>query len=262
MKKNAIFSLCLTILISACATKSDNYQNVDKFENYNRTMFSFNYRFDKYVMKPLAKGYIAITSKDVRTRVSSAFSNILEPVSAANHVLQGEFAKSGTDMGRFVVNTTLGLAGTFDVATGWGLPKERSGFDDTLAKWCVADGPFIVLPFFGPSTPRAATGLLVDSAANPVTIGTTEMNNDGQANTIFYSYSALRTISLRADAMDLLDDLERNSVDFYATMRSAYLQNRAGKNCYGKQNTYDFNFDADGIIDEDETYQEMEQVNE
>lgn len=258
MKKNAILIFGLLFFVAGCATSVNGSTDTDRFESVNRKIFSFNYRFDKYVLKPLAQGYIKITTKDIRVRISSIFNNILEPISAANHLLQGEFKAAGTNLGRFVVNTTLGLGGSFDVATGWGWTPNKSGFDDTLARWCVADGPYIVLPFFGPSTPRSAVGLIADSASNPVYISVNSIHNDGQANTIRYSYSGLRAISLRADSMALLDDLEKNSVDFYAAMRSAYMQNRSSKNCYIKSetNTYDFDFSAD---EEDQTYQEMEQ---
>lgn len=266
MNKKAFISMALAfsvLSLSSCATKSehktDQHDNSEKLETFNRAVFKFNYRMDKYVLKPIAEGYRAITTQDIRNRVNSALSNVVEPISAANQAIQGEFKQSGVSLSRFAVNSTLGLAGTFDVATGWGLQKKSEGFDDTLAKWCVPDGPFIVLPFFGPSTPRAASAMIVDSASSPVYWATNNMS-DGSQNTILYSYAGVRTIAVRENALDLLNDLERNSVDFYATMKSAYLQNRAGKNCLkdksnAKANTYDFDF---GIEDEDEAFDSMD----
>lgn len=261
MNKNTTLLLVIPALVSlttACATKEnsnmDKHEQTDSFETYNRAMFKFNYRADKYVIKPLAKGYRAITNDFTRARIDGILSTIKEPVYAVNNLLQGEPKKSGINLSRTVVNATLGLGGMFDVAQGWGLKKEKTSFDNTLASWCVADGPFIVLPIMGPSTPRAATGLLADSAMNPVYLGTL----DAPANVkdkIYYSYTALSGIALREANLELLDDLERNSVDFYATMRSAYLQNRQNMSCYSKKQTgtvsYDFDFN-------DEVYDEME----
>ena len=110
-------------------------------------------------MKPLAKGYRAITTQSIRDRVRDILSNLREPLSAANHLLQADPKASAASLSRFVLNSTLGLAGAFDVAEGWGLKKDTTGFNETFAKWCIKDGPYIVLPFLGPSTPRAATGL-------------------------------------------------------------------------------------------------------
>lgn len=254
-----IFLLPLALLATAsCASNvtGDKHEQNDTLEGFNRAMFSFNYNVDKYVLKPVAQGYRAITNQDVRNRVNSAFANITEPVSAANQLLQGEVKQSGVSLGRFVINTTLGLGGTFDVATGWGLEKKYDNFERTLAKWCVKDGPYIVLPFIGPSTPRSLAGNIADTFASPVYWLTTD-REDG-----IYAYSAFiaaRTIAFRESALDLTDDLERNSVDYYTTMKSAYMQNKAQiQGCYNKENknaSYDFDF---GQEEEDATFNEME----
>lgn len=246
------------LLTASCASgaAADKHEQEDVLEGFNRAMFSFNYQFDKYVLKPVAKGYRAITTQNIRNRVNSALDNISEPVSAANQILQGDFKQSGISVGRFFINTTLGLGGTFDVATGWGLERRRDDFESTLAKWCVPDGPYIVLPFLGPSSPRAFLGTTVDAFASPV-YWLSEDHEDG-----IYAYSAfigVKTIAFRESALELTDDLERNSVDFYTTMKSAYLQNKSQMNsCYNDENksaSYDFDF---GLEDEDETFNEME----
>lgn len=260
-RKASLYGFLFLVLAfnASCASSSaiDRHeQQEDGLESFNRAMFTFNYNLDKYILKPIAKGYRAITNQDVRNRVNSALANIKEPVSAANQLLQGEVKQSGVSVGRFVINTTLGLGGTFDVATGWGLKKKNDNFERTLAKWCVKDGPYIVLPFIGPSTPRAFVGTTADSFASPV-YWLTDDREDG-----IYAYSAyvgVKTIAAREAALDLSDDLERNSVDFYTTMKSAYLQNKSDMyNCYNdekKKAAYDFDF---GIEDEDETFNEME----
>lgn len=234
------------------------HEDSDSFEGYNRAMFKFNYEFDKYLMKPVAKGYRFITNEYVRNRVSNALSNIREPIYAINHILQGEPKESGVNLSRLVINSTLGLAGMYDVAGGWGLTRSTASYDDTMAKWCIKDGPYFILPFFGPATPRSTVGLVLDTASNPV-YWATYNSPAGTKDKIYYSYAAVSVIAVREANLDLLDDLERNSVDFYATMRSAFLQNRKSKGCINdsanQPASYDFDF---GYDQEDQTYDAME----
>ena len=261
MKKFALYTaLALVVsMTSACATKNMNgdvHVDEDRFESYNRAVFRFNYSFDKYIMRPVAEGYRDVTNEFTRERVSSVLSNIKEPIYMGNHLLQGDLKQTGVSLARFGVNTTLGLLGMFDVAEGWGLKKKMSGFDETLAKWCVPDGPFIMLPFLGPSTPRAATGLMADAAMNPVYWAT--YNDANVKDKIYYSYTAINAISLREANLALLDELERGSVDFYSTMRSAYMQNRKNMGCHSNNDnvqSYDFDF---GIDEEYSVFDETE----
>ncbi len=256
--------LLASVCIVSCAstsqkvtTTADEHEQEDSLESFNRSMFEFNYQFDKYVLKPLAEGYRAITNQFIRDRVRGVFSNLREPLSAGNYILQAEPTASAKSLSRFVINSTLGLAGMFDVAEGWGLPKDRTGFNETFAKWCVPQGPFIVLPFLGPSTPRSAVGLAFEFVFDPVFW--TTYHDANIHDKIAYSYAAAQAITLRESGLELLDDLERNSVDFYATMRSAYLQNQSKLRCFRdsekEENTYDFDF---GIEEEDAAFDEME----
>ena len=212
-------------------------------ETYNRNMFGFNMTVDKYVMKPVAKTYRSITTKDIRNRISSALDNTEEPVTALNYLLQLQPKKNLNSIGRFLINTTLGLGGMFDVASGWGLKKEPTGFDETMAHYCVPDGPFFMAPFFGPFTVRSATGYIADGFSNPIYWAA--LNDKNYSAKISYSYAAVKAINSREKTLDLLDDFEKNSVDFYSTVRSAYLQNRQKMNQCGSNNvpSYDFDFD-------------------
>lgn len=244
----------------SCATDGKIHRpeaEADPFEDFNRSVFEFNYQFDKYVMKPVAKGYRAITTPFVRRRIRSALSNLREPLSAANYLLQADPKSSAISLSRFVVNSTLGLVGTFDVAEGWGLKRDHATFNETFAKWCIKDGPYIVLPFLGPSTPRAAVGMAFEFAFDPVFWAT--YNDANIRDKVAYSYAALQAVSLRESAMTLTDDLERNSVDFYAATRSSYLQYQSKLRCFNDVSdgteVYDFDF---GIEDEDMSFQEME----
>lgn len=244
--------------VAACASSAtEQHEYDDPFEGYNRAMFSFNYQVDKYVIKPVAEGYRAVTTPFIRERISSVIDNLKEPVSAGNHLLQADPEASVKSLSRFVINSTLGLVGMFDVAEGWGLPKDKTTFNETFAKWCIPQGPFIVLPLLGPSTPRAATGMALDFVFDPVYWATyPDANVPDKAS---WGYAIAQGITAREAALDILDDLERNSVDFYATMRSAYLQNQSKLKCFSDvskdENTYDFDF---GIEDEDAAFDEME----
>ena len=244
--------------VAACASSAtEQHEYGDPFEGYNRAMFSFNYQVDKYVIKPVAEGYRAVTTPFIRERISSVIDNLKEPVSAGNHLLQADPEASVKSLSRFVINSTLGLVGMFDVAEGWGLPKDKTTFNETFAKWCIPQGPFIVLPLLGPSTPRAATGMALDFVFDPVYWATyQDANVHDKAS---WGYAIAQGITAREAALDILDDLERNSVDFYATMRSAYLQNQNKLKCFNDvskdENTYDFDF---GIEDEDAAFDEME----
>ncbi len=223
-------------------------------ESYNRAMFQFNAAADYFVIKPIAKGYRAVTNEFVRERVHDFYANLKEPISTINHTLQGDFAESGKSLGRFFINTTLGLLGTFDVASGWGLKNNRTDFDHTLAKWCVPDGPFFILPLLGPSTPRTTAGFVADSLATPNYWADyyASFNQDWERYSFYYGIAALGFISLREEKIEFLDNLTANSVDPYATIKSAFIQNRLKIGACGKtednaQNAgYDFDFDDMG----------------
>ena len=189
MLKNTIKTLVLLSLLpfTARAANDDGW-----LERYNRMMFDFNMTADKYVMKPIAKGYRAVTNQDVRNRVTSFIANVNEPVATANHTLQGGFKQALNSVARFAVNTTLGLGGLFDVAEGWGLKKNHVGFDETMANYCVPDGPFVVAPLLGPFTVRSAVGYAVDGIASPAYWGS--LNDSNYAAKISYGYSGASAI--------------------------------------------------------------------
>ena len=254
---SAFLAAAVAITASCTATTSagiSEFDQEDRFETFNRAMFKFNYEFDRYLVKPVVKGYRAVTTPFVRERINNAISNLLEPMSSVNQILQGEFEQSAVTLGRFAVNSTLGLAGTFDVAGAWGWKKEVSGFDSTLAKWCVPDGPYLVLPILGPSTPRAAASLLVDAYAEPIYWAA--RNDANYKDKIFWGTGVLFYIAVREGTLDLMEDLERNSVDYYATMRTAYLQNRAKKNVCINSDAGSVNYDFDFGIDEEDAFDE------
>ena len=239
--------------LSGCATSGVNNSD-GVLESYNRAMFNVNNKIDKYVVRPVAKGYRAVTNEYVRTRVSNFFSNIGEPVSAVNHILQGNLGGTGNNLGRFVINTTLGGVGLYDVASKLGLEKDATGFDETMATWCIPDGPFVILPLIGPSTPRAAMGFAVDGLSTPSYWIAKESDGD-DAWFVYYGLAGLKYVNLMAQNLTLLESLEEGSVDYYEAIKSTYMQNRnklkvCGNHVVEAQGDYDFDMDID-LADDD-----------
>jgi phospholipid-binding lipoprotein MlaA len=186
----------------------------DPFEGWNRAMFSFNQNADKYVLKPVAEGYQAVTPGPVRKGVSNFFNNLEEPITAANSVLQGKPGKAARSLTRFVFNTTFGLLGVFDVAGAMGIERENEDLGQTLAYWGVGSGPHLVLPLLGPSNLRDFGGSFGDRLLNPIGW------QDEVSSTEMLIGNGIQT---RAQLLGM----EPKTVgDPYVLMRSAYEQRR------------------------------------
>ncbi len=215
----SIYSLVAAIVTafmcaSAFAEQSDTRQ--DPIEGVNRAVFAFNETADRFVLKPLATGYHYVTPDPVESGINRMFNNAGEIVNIANDLLQAKFARAGTDTGRFLINSTIGLAGFFDVASNLGLTaNEGEDFGQTLGYWGVGEGAYIVLPLFGPSTVRDAPGLVVDSFLNPIS----EIDHVPTRNQIY----GAQAISTRAQ---LLEAEKLIHGDKYIFIRDAYLQRR------------------------------------
>ena len=249
------YAFLLTFLgLCGCAGATHSDADTSALEQYNRTMFNINDKIDKAVIRPMAKGYRAITNSFVRQRVTDFFNNISEPVSAANHILQGEVHNSAQNVGRFMINTVVGGAGLFDVASKVGLEQKKTGFDETMSTWCVPDGPYIILPIMGPSTPRAFAGFVADGYSSPA-YWIIKENGDNKAMLAYYGATGLKYINLMAENLPLLESLEEGSVDYYETMKSSYLQNRNKLKRCGYQKVvevtpaYDFDMDDEDFDD-------------
>lgn len=211
----------LLLILSGCATQA----NKDPLEGMNRGVYKFNQVTDKAVIKPIAKGYKAITPSPIRTGVNNFFSNLGMVTTVVNDLLQLKFAHAFTDAGRFVINTTFGIAGFIDVASMDKIEKRKEDFGQTLGYWGLGSGPYLVLPFLGPSSVRDTTGLAVDTAtSDPITythnIGEIRLHNQLRAAQFIDKRTELLT------ATDLVDDA---SLDPYAFTRDAYLQRRASQ---------------------------------
>ena len=189
----------------------------DPLERLNRSTYAFNDGLDRAIVKPLARGYRKVTPQFVQTGVSNFFSNAEYPVTLANNLLQGKFTAAASDTARFVLNTTFGLGGLLDPATASGLDRNDEDFGQTLGRWGVPPGPYIVVPFLGPYTLRDGIGSFADDFAEPRAY----LEDDSTRWTLWAADKFDRRVRLLdADAL-----LERTG-DPYAFVRSAYLQRR------------------------------------
>ena len=194
----------------------------DPLEGYNRAVFSVNETVDKTLIEPGARGYRAVVPRPVRMGLRNFLRNLRTPVNAANQLLQGDIEGVAHDLSRMVINTTIGLGGLIDVARDTGLEYEHEDFGQTLAVWGVDHGPYFVLPVMGPSSFRDATGLVVDTLADPVRL---YLYNTDQEEW-YYARVVATGLDQREDLLDAIDDLRKNSFDYYAALRSAYYQRR------------------------------------
>lgn len=214
-------ALLAALSLSACASTQAVDLNADPYEGFNRQMFAFNDGLDKAVLEPVAKGYRAVTNEPVRTGVSNFVSNVGEPVTFANEVLQGKLPQAAGTVGRFVINTTIGLAGIFNPAGAFGIERTNEDFGQTLGVWGIASGPYLVLPFLGSTSPRDLVGKPVDTALDPLNYA----QFDGDTETRI-GILVLKGLSGREAAIEAIDGV-RQQIDPYTTARRFYVRNRA-----------------------------------
>ena len=208
--------------LTACASRELAQETGDPFEPTNRAIFAVNQTLDDAVVGPTARAYDAVTPDPVQTGVRNFMSNLNQPVVFANALLQGDVHAAGDTFGRFLMNTTIGLAGVFDVASHEGVPQHRRDFGQTLAVWGVEDGPYLVLPLIGPSNLRDATGRFVDRYPHPL-----NWNEEESGEAWAWGLRALNGTQTRADLDDAIDSLNRTAIDPYVQARSAWRQSRA-----------------------------------
>ncbi len=213
-----VAALLIPFFSTGCASTPEGYETRDPLERYNRAMYAFNEKVDTYAMKPLAKGYQAITPAFVDRGITNFFNNLDDIANLANNLLQLKPGAALSDLGRITLNTSLGLFGLVDVATAFQLEKHDEDFGQTLGYWGVASGPYLVLPFWGPSTVRDAFGLGGDYVTEPL--------SHIEDQTTRYTLFSLEAIDTRADLLAASRILERSTFDPYAFLRDAYLQQR------------------------------------
>ena len=204
--------------IVAGGPASDAYGSDDPLENFNRAMFEVNQTIDGVLWKPAAQFYTLVVPELMQRRVSNALDNLGEPLNLLNNLAQGKFERAGSTLMRFWINSTIGVAGAFDVATDWGYGRTPEDFGQTLASWGVGSGPFLMLPVLGPSNPRDAVGFGIDWVADPL--------GHILPPEAVTARSVTSAVALRAEHLDNMETLEKTSVDFYAALRELYRQYR------------------------------------
>jgi phospholipid-binding lipoprotein MlaA len=214
--KRLCAALLLAGTLAGCATSGGN--PADPLEPLNRAVFGFNDAADRAVIKPVARAYRAVLPGVVRTGVSNFFSNLEDIWISMNDVLQGKFQQGVDDFGRFLFNSTFGVAGLFDFASDLGFPKHNEDFGQTLGSWGIGSGAYLVLPILGPSTIRDGFGLLLDTQADLV------FQIDGVP--VHNSLYATRAVGTRANLLDASSVIEQAALDKYAFVRDAWLQRR------------------------------------
>ncbi|HWA04160.1 MAG TPA: VacJ family lipoprotein [Rhizomicrobium sp.] len=209
--------------LAACTTTTnpDSLAQNDPYEPTNRAIFDFNQKLDRHVARPVAVFYNHAVPRPAREGIHNMLSNMDEPVTFANDILQGEKTRAVETFGRIVINSTIGIGGLIDVAAKMGIPDHSEDFGQTLGVWGAGEGSYFVAPLLGPAPPRDLAGRIVDYGFDPFTYA----RFDGY-RTLAYARAGLGIVDLRARNVDTLDQIERTSVDFYATQRSLYRQYR------------------------------------
>jgi phospholipid-binding lipoprotein MlaA len=222
-RARACAALALAWVLAGCATVPPNAGSnpADPFEKVNRQVYAFNDRFDRAIAKPAAKGYQAVVPKPLRECLGNVFANVGEVGNAINAGLQARPADAATDVGRLLVNSTIGLGGCFDVAKQLGWERNKQDFGLTLGRWGLTPGPYVVIPFLGPSNVRDALGEIPDYFTDPVTY--------------IYPVAAswqvygVRLVDRRAQYLEASNLMEEAALDPYAFLRDGYLQRRRSR---------------------------------
>lgn len=213
--KTALIVVALSAALGGCATSGNQK---DPVEGFNRAMFAVNEGLDTVLIKPVAQGYDAVLPAPVRTGVTNFFGNIADLFIGVNNLLQGKPDQAVSDLGRVLINSTIGILGLFDVASGAGLEKHEEDFGQTFGRWGVGDGAYVVLPFFGPRTLRDTAGLVLDVAVDPIA----NIDHVPTRNSLL----ALRIVDTRADLLPADKVIEEAALDKYSYVRDGYLQRR------------------------------------
>ena len=234
--------IILSVLLSACSTPVNKVTN-DPWESFNRPMYVFNDTLDVYALKPLAKGYKAVTPDIVEAGVSNFFGNLGDVKNFINNALQLKFVDAGLDLSRIAFNSTIGLGGLIDVATPLGYPKSNEDFGQTLGAWGLSSGPYVIMPFFGPSTLRGVAGLPVNLVTNPVRY--VEPSSDQ------WILVSLDTINTRAAFLKASGIRDTAALDPYIFTREAFLQRRVNLVSDGQVSINEGGEDDDELLDDD-----------
>ena len=234
LKRFKIFAIITVLAIAFIknANADEKYTVNECFEKFSRGTLKFNQALDKAIFKPIAKGY-RVLPQPIRTGTNNFVSNLRSLLSFSNNVLQGDFKSAGNTAGRFAINTTVGILGVFDPASKMGFEKKsREDFGQTLGVWGAGPGCYFVLPVLGPTTTRDAVGLIGNVFVDPVYHLTHNsetdivVGNENLSEHNYYYYRGTDAVDFRSKNIESFESLEENSIDFYASLKSLYLQNR------------------------------------
>jgi phospholipid-binding lipoprotein MlaA len=238
LKGSAVFCCVTVLLLAGCATTGTvQSSDIDPYEDFNRSVFSFNKLLDDYVADPIVQAYTWVTPRFVQTGIGNFFSNLKDINVVLNDLMQAKFMQGGEDTGRFLVNTTIGLGGLFDIASEFGLSKHDEDFDQTFAVWGIPQGPYLVLPVLGPTTGRGITGGILDAAANPTSY-------------VGAPVQLLNMLNARANAEGSLKLIDEAALDPYVFTRESYLQFRKHLITDGKSEITDDVLNVDDVVAE------------
>ena len=228
----AVAAAASLLALGGCATRptdpqelADYQSNNDPLEPTNRFFYKVNNTVDHYTLRPVAQAYVAVVPQPVRTGVHNTLANISSPALFGDDILEGKPRRAGDTFMRFLINSTVGVVGIFDVAKGLGYPAHEADGGITLALWGAPEGPYLFLPVLGPSSPRAATGFGLDIALSPLTY----VPRGYGLLTLNWGLYAVGAVDARAAVLDELDQVNRDALDPYATLRSLYRQHRAAQ---------------------------------
>ena len=233
--KTIACTIALILTFSSHSFAAEKYTANECFEKFSRGTLKFNQTLDKAIFKPVAKGYRTLPVP-IRKGTSNFMGNLRSLLTFSNNVLQGDLKGAGNTAGRFAINTTVGILGIFDPASKMGFEKKsREDFGQTLGVWGADSGCYFVLPILGPTTARDAVGLIGNVFIDPIyqlthnTETDVFVGNDNLQEHNYYIYKGTDAVDFRSKNIESIDSLEKNSIDFYASVKSLYLQNRAQK---------------------------------
>ncbi len=220
LKLASILAL-LTLLLGGCATTGEYSDVSDPFEGFNRSVYAFNDKVDRYVLKPVAEGYVEVAPRPLQRGIGNFFNNLEDVGSAANNLLQMKVGRTLSDISRVLINSTLGIAGLIDVASTANIPRYEEDFGQTLGYWGFGAGPYLVLPLLGPSSVRDTVGIVGDWYLDPLD----HLDDDA----VMAALTGLDLVDTRAGLLNATNMLDMAALDPYAFTRDAYLQRRLGK---------------------------------
>ena len=228
LNRFVVIILIQFLVVSISSAKAEEVK--DCFEKINRATFAFNMALDKILFKPISKGYRYLPSP-IRHGTSNALNNLSNLVTVPNNLIQGDFKAAANNSARFIINSTIGILGLFDPAENLGLSRlEKEDYGQSFGKMGIGEGCYLVLPVLGPSTARDAIGSLVSMSGGDAWYNVTVKNETQHFSDIdYYSSKGIAGVDFRAKNFDSIENLEKNSIDFYASVKSLYLQDRQQK---------------------------------